>query len=156
MSHIHFCENCSMTATKKCSRCMTTRYCGIECQREDWKSHQGLCNATVQDTVERSLFALIAVRLNKHNLPYEHFKGFMKNQSYRYEKRTIQQWMEDWMSGWHTEERERKEMLRGMFAKNGLSWSVDAFPMYMTWAEGRAGNRFEKMTEFVKSVQALF
>lgn len=28
---------------KKCARCKKVCYCGVECQREDWKEHKGVC-----------------------------------------------------------------------------------------------------------------
>ena len=52
--------------------------------------------------------------------------------------------------------RERKEMLRLMFQTNGLKWSVDAYQLYLDWTADLKGNRYQKMTEFIKATNALF
>ncbi|CAJ2504881.1 Uu.00g122750.m01.CDS01 [Anthostomella pinea] len=28
---------------KKCSRCSKTKYCSVECQKEDWSKHRKTC-----------------------------------------------------------------------------------------------------------------
>ena len=70
--------------------------------------------------------------------------------------RSLQEWMDDWLGGWYHENRERKEMLRSLFHKNGMKWSEDAYALYLEWAERRPGNRYEKMTEYVKLSRDMF
>lgn len=46
------CATCAKTAAsgidlKHCSKCRTTRYCSIDCQKADWKAHQKVCISTV-------------------------------------------------------------------------------------------------------------
>jgi hypothetical protein len=39
------CEVCSLTENlKKCSKCKSVFYCGLECQKLDWKNHKLICN----------------------------------------------------------------------------------------------------------------
>ncbi|RPD60273.1 hypothetical protein L226DRAFT_555144 [Lentinus tigrinus ALCF2SS1-7] len=43
------CAGCQKDATssmelQRCSRCKLTRYCGTECQRDDWKRHKQTCS----------------------------------------------------------------------------------------------------------------
>jgi hypothetical protein len=64
--------------------------------------------------------------------------------------------MEDWLNGWYTSDRERKEMLREMFQTNGLKWSLDAYQLYLEWTDDLKGNRFQKMAEFIKATKSLF
>ncbi|KOS17479.1 N-lysine methyltransferase SMYD2 [Escovopsis weberi] len=33
---------------KRCNRCKTTKYCSVECQKEDWKKHKQECQAAKQ------------------------------------------------------------------------------------------------------------
>ena len=162
MSHTYFCCNahCPNGTTihaMKCSGCLAAWYCGETCQKKDWPNHKTDCHAASEELLERELFAGIAKRLDRDcsSYPYEHFQRFMKHHSYRYSTRTTQEWIEDWLGGWYTEDRERKELLRQMFHANGLKWSLDAYP-YCTWSELQSGNRFEKMTTFIKMSKALF
>ncbi|TYZ64296.1 hypothetical protein PybrP1_013129 [[Pythium] brassicae (nom. inval.)] len=38
------CRVCKSTASLVCSRCKVTRYCGADCQKQDWKSaHKNTC-----------------------------------------------------------------------------------------------------------------
>ena len=39
------CGHCRKEAPKKntCTKCLRVRYCGAECQREDWKFHKRIC-----------------------------------------------------------------------------------------------------------------
>lgn len=45
------CAKCQQTAEKMsvCSQCTFTRYCGPDCQREDWKEHKKVCKALGQE-----------------------------------------------------------------------------------------------------------
>lgn len=43
MSTIHKCKACPRSATRKCGRCRTTRYCSKECQTRDWPRHSEMC-----------------------------------------------------------------------------------------------------------------
>ncbi|KAJ7148884.1 hypothetical protein C8R46DRAFT_916588, partial [Mycena filopes] len=33
----------SRKSLKKCARCELTRYCSVDCQRQDWKRHKDCC-----------------------------------------------------------------------------------------------------------------
>jgi hypothetical protein len=77
-------------------------------------------------------------------------------ESHRYASRSIQEWMEDWLEGFYTEERERKETLRSLFQTNCLRWSNDAYTLYQSWSKDRQGNRYQKMTEFINVTEILF
>jgi hypothetical protein len=35
--------SCEKFDTSKCSGCKTQGYCGSECQKKDWKFHEGMC-----------------------------------------------------------------------------------------------------------------
>jgi hypothetical protein len=37
------CFECGKDATQRCSACGVTFYCGVECQRKDWKTHKLIC-----------------------------------------------------------------------------------------------------------------
>jgi len=163
MSHTYFCCNTACPNgnnlyAKKCGDCQASWYCSESCQKVDWPGHKTECRQVTQEHFENDLFHTIAARLDIDPLshPFEHFKGFMKHHSWRYSKRTTQEWMEDWLSGWYNEDRERKEMLREMFQKNGMKWSSDAYTLYLKWADKRHGNRFDKMAEFIKLSKSLF
>ena len=39
------CGQCSKPSKTKCSRCKTTYYCGVECQKKDWKDHKKFCKS---------------------------------------------------------------------------------------------------------------
>jgi hypothetical protein len=48
MEQIRKCEYCKKTTkekgeTQRCSGCDCVRYCGLECQKADWKSHKPFC-----------------------------------------------------------------------------------------------------------------
>lgn len=104
------------------------------------------------------MFASIGARLGRDTMThtYEQFKDFMKRESHLYSTRTTQEYMEDWLNGWYTSDREKKEMLREMFQTNGLKWSSDAYQLYLEWTNDLKGNRFQKMTEFIKATKSLF
>ena len=155
MSHLFFCGACSEPAVSKCGGCMEVRYCSQECQHAVWEEHKFECGKKTAERLERELFACVRERLGREadQYPFENFKGFMKTQAHLLEKRTMQEWMEDWFL---YDDMERKTMLRGLFHKNGLKWSVDAYTLYVAWADGREGNRFEKMTAFIKATRRLF
>ncbi|KAF8451736.1 hypothetical protein BDZ91DRAFT_750227 [Kalaharituber pfeilii] len=42
-SPTHICVVCGQPSKHFCSRCKTTRYCGKECQKRDWKDHKRHC-----------------------------------------------------------------------------------------------------------------
>ena len=165
MSHSYFCcnSNCSndtnnTTQLMTCGRCRYSWYCNEVCQKADWSYHKRECNERAQEKAEREMFASMGARLgrNTHVYTYEQFKDFMKNESHYYSKRTIQEYMEDWLDGWYSTDRERKETLREMFQKNGLKWSLDAYQLYLTWSDDLKGNRFQKMNEFIKATKMLY
>ena len=130
------------------------RYCSQDCQHAVWKEHKAECGKKTAERLERELFACVSKRVGRdaEQYPFENFKGFMKHQAHLHEKRTVAEWMEDWLLN----DMERTMLLRGIFHKNGLKWSVDAYTLYVAWAEGRTGNRFEKMTAFVKATRWMF
>ena len=39
------CGQCSKPSKTKCSRCKTIYYCGVECQKKDWKGHKKFCKS---------------------------------------------------------------------------------------------------------------
>ncbi|CAB9526236.1 expressed unknown protein [Seminavis robusta] len=45
MNQCHFCDNKGTANTKllRCSRCKVVKYCGRECQKNDWKFHSKDC-----------------------------------------------------------------------------------------------------------------
>jgi len=163
MSHIYFCCNSNCPNGKnihamKCGGCETSWYCGETCQKADWPNHKFECRDVARIHLEKELFHIVAKTQDRDTdaYPFEHFQGFMKHQSYLYTPRTTQEWMEDWLSGWYTESRERKDMLRTLFHTNGMKWSLDAYVLYLRWSEIRNGNRYQKMKEFVKLSKSLF
>jgi len=41
---IAICANCGCpNHLKTCGRCRKLRYCSVDCQREDWEAHKGIC-----------------------------------------------------------------------------------------------------------------
>ena len=42
----YFCQACKTTSTKllKCKGCKAVHYCDSKCQRDDWKTHAGVCS----------------------------------------------------------------------------------------------------------------
>lgn len=38
-----FCRSVGKNELKQCSRCKTTRYCSVECQKQHWKTHKTVC-----------------------------------------------------------------------------------------------------------------
>ena len=51
--HIGFCCRCCGNSAKRmqvCSGCMFTKYCSRECQKKDWKRHQGSCSLGFKDS----------------------------------------------------------------------------------------------------------
>jgi len=36
-------RGCRRAPTARCSKCKITPYCGLECQKKDWKEHKGAC-----------------------------------------------------------------------------------------------------------------
>jgi MYND finger len=62
------CVVCSAISTAVCSRCAFTRYCGVDCQRQDWERHKQECyplpshlvgvekNVILNDALELTLF----------------------------------------------------------------------------------------------------
>ena len=160
MSHTHFCCHCSKALQGiplMCGGCFTSWYCNTKCQGNDWINHKPACKTEAKNKLERELLAIVATRLgfDAMNYPYEHFQGFMKTRLDA-SRLTVQEWMENWLTGWNTENVERKDMLRGLFQSAGLSWSPDAYTLYLQWSEDRNGNRFEKMSEFIKMSRTLF
>ena len=151
MSHSYFCASCSksIAVPLKCGGCFSSWYCNDKCQKADWPAHKAECKAATKEWLDRTLFGIVAARLGRdtQSYPFEHFQGFMKTRLDA-STRTTQEWMEDWFVG--LEDGERKHMLRGMFKAAGLPWSVDTYPLYITWSEGQPGNRFKKMSEFIK------
>jgi hypothetical protein len=127
---------------------MEARYCSQACQQAEWVEHKAECEKKTAARLERALFDCVCARLGQE-ASFEDFKEFMKHAD---EKRTVQEWMEDWL----LDNSERKAMLRGLFHKKGLKWSADAYMLYEEWEEGRAGNRFEKMTAFIKATRWMF
>jgi hypothetical protein len=104
------------------------------------------------------MFTYIGARLgcDTQTHTYEQYMDFMKNESHRYPPRTTQEYIEDWLGGWYTPDRERKEMLRAMFQTNGLKWSLDAYKLYLEWTDDLKGNRYQKMAEFIRATKSLF
>ncbi len=165
MSHTYFCcnSNCPNNSNKvhhlmTCGRCRLSWYCDEVCQKADWPHHKIECRERAQEKAERDMFASIGARLGRDTQThtYEQFKDFMKHESHLYSTRTTQEYMEDWLNGWYTSDREKKEMLREMFQTNGLKWSSDAYQLYLEWTNDLKGNRFQKMTEFIKATKSLF
>ena len=50
-SEVKLCYRCkkSKTNLKKCTKCYTAQYCGIPCQKSDWKSHKKVCGRLLTD-----------------------------------------------------------------------------------------------------------
>lgn len=141
-----------------CGRCRYSWYCDEICQKADWPHHRTECRERAQEKAERILFANIGERLGRDTQThtYEQFKDFIQHESHLYSARTIQEYMEDWLGGWYTPDRERKEMLREMFQLHDLKWSQDAYQLYLEWADDLNGNRHQKMKEFIKATKSLF
>lgn len=53
------CENCNEEGPadklRKCKRCHCVRYCGVDCQKEDWPFHRLWCNKTSQSIMKKLL-----------------------------------------------------------------------------------------------------
>lgn len=111
--------------------------------------HKAACKVATNEWLDRTLFGIVAARVGRDvsSYPFEHFQGFMKTRLDA-STRSVGEWMEDWFLG--LEDGDRKNKLRGLFKKEGLTWSVDMYPLYVAWSEGRPGNRYEKMNEFIK------
>jgi len=142
-----------------CGRCRLSWYCNDVCQKADWPRHKHECRHHAQEKAEKDMFAFIGARLGcdtQTTHTYEQFMDFMKHESHLYSARTTQEYMEDWLGGWYTPDRERKEMLRAMFQTNGLKWSLDAYQLYLEWTADLNGNRYQKMVEFIKATHSLF
>ena len=45
LSCCYYCEETTQDL-KKCAKCRRVVYCGIECQRIDWKRHKGDCSSS--------------------------------------------------------------------------------------------------------------
>ena len=43
------CALCSEPSSHRCSRCLIVQYCGVICQKKDWKSHKKLCKESADD-----------------------------------------------------------------------------------------------------------
>lgn len=159
-SHLHFCQNdeCNETKTKKCAGCQSSWYCSMECQKVDWPNHKAECKEIQQDRLAVKLYTQIAASMGKSvsNYPYEQFKQFYKIRPIIPHRMTLGEWMEDWLEGWYTYDRERKQLLRSVFHANGLVWSSDVYPYYAEWSKGRSENRYEKMMAFVKETRFMF
>jgi hypothetical protein len=41
--HVKTCHVCGATSTSCCSKCKSTRYCSVACQKADWAAHKKLC-----------------------------------------------------------------------------------------------------------------
>ncbi|KAF8215502.1 hypothetical protein K438DRAFT_1704395 [Mycena galopus ATCC 62051] len=41
---------CGRNAKLRCSGCKSVRYCGVECQKHDWKSHKTVCTPRPRTT----------------------------------------------------------------------------------------------------------
>lgn len=165
MPHTYFCCNstCPNDSNGKrhlmtCGRCRLSWYCDGVCQKADWPRHKHECREQAQEKAERDMFASIGARLGRDTMThtYKQFKDFMVHESHLYAARTTQEYMEDWLSGWYTSERERKEILRLMFQEKGMKWSSDAYQLYLEWTADLKGNRYQKMTEFIKATNSLF
>lgn len=56
------CDTCNISeGTKLCSKCRNRRYCGVECQRKDWKNHKINCkdiNEIIGNSVKNNFTAL--------------------------------------------------------------------------------------------------
>ena len=163
MSHTFFCchDNCPTTNNtdiKKCGGCLNSWYCSTACQKADWKFHKAECNIITRSYFDQELFRIVADRLgcDTDTYTFDQFQNFMVFESHLYPTRSIQEWMEDWLNGFYTEDRERKDTLRTMFHQHGLNWSNDAYTLYQSWSLQRAGTRYEKMKEFIKLSCVLF
>jgi hypothetical protein len=165
MTHSYFCCNSacpnSTNATLSlmtCGRCRLSWYCDGVCQKADWPRHKQECRQQAHEKAEKDMFTYIGARLgcDTQTHTYEQYMDFMKNESHRYPPRTTQEYIEDWLGGWYTPDRERKEMLRAMFQTNGLKWSLDAYKLYLEWTDDLKGNRYQKMAEFIRATKSLF
>lgn len=49
-NYVRACQKCGKEESKdgpelmRCARCRNAMYCGVECQKADWKSHKGYCS----------------------------------------------------------------------------------------------------------------
>ena len=53
---------CAFGDTKKCGKCRSVTYCGLECQRKDWSRHKRLCAPAVIKELEGKGRGLMASR----------------------------------------------------------------------------------------------
>ena len=44
-AHLNACEKCGVSGVplSKCGKCRAVQYCGVECQKQDWRKHKPLC-----------------------------------------------------------------------------------------------------------------
>jgi len=47
------CSVCSSVAKKTCSACESVYYCGVDCQKQDWREHKMVCKDSYQDQNEK-------------------------------------------------------------------------------------------------------
>lgn len=142
------CDNClAETKVYACRGCRIAHYCNEACQRHDWQKHRSFCKGIIP------LFEQLCIRLNRGLDQYQHFADYMRGRD-RMEYPMIQ-WMEDWLEGPYSEDVQRKRMLRKMVENEGKAWSSDVFSLYTTWSYGKEGNRYQKMTAFIKSFRDL-
>ena len=65
-SEVHDCKNCSSKHLNmsKCSKCEKVRYCSIECQKEDWPTHQKDCKKNKKIKIQNPRYPLVNPDLN--------------------------------------------------------------------------------------------
>ena len=49
------CYVCEKDNAKRCTRCLQIAYCGIDCQKKDWKYHKNTCKKTPTNIVDMLL-----------------------------------------------------------------------------------------------------